>query len=180
MILESGTGNGKLAGVDEDNRVLTASFNIPFNHLIAKDYQKTFAVFGENNLAIGSNSVLYLENDNENSIVVISRFIGQAVGITPGSGNYWTLESDSAYDAGSSVTPGTVAYEGNFTLQGSPNLVDKIWPPQDIAPVDFNINGSVLILPGKAVSLGFTSSAAAGFAKASLYYSVVSTDGYSG
>ena len=192
MILESGTGNGKLAGVDEDNRVLTASFNIPFNHLIAKDYQKTFAVFGENNLAIGSNSVLYLENDNENSIVVISRFIGQAVGITPGSGNYWTLESDSAYDAGgttvssfnlssgSSVTSGTVAYEGNFTLQGSPNLIDKIWPPQDIAPVDFNINGSVLILPGKAVSLGFTSSAAAGFAKASLYYSVVSTDGYSG
>ena len=44
MILESGTGNGKLAGIDDDNRVLTAAFNIPFPHLIAKDYQKTFFV----------------------------------------------------------------------------------------------------------------------------------------
>ena len=47
MIIESGLGNGKLAGVDEDNRLLTASFNIPFQHLIAKDYQKTFQVWGE-------------------------------------------------------------------------------------------------------------------------------------
>ena len=193
MILESGTGNGRLAGVDDDNRVLTASFNIPFSHLIAKDYQKTFTVFGETGtLQAASNSVLYLENDNENSIIVIDRFIGQAVGITPGAGNFWTLESDSAYDAGgtavvpnnlssgSSVTSGAVAYEGNFTLQGSPNLVDKIWPPMDLAIVDLDIDGGVLILPGKAVSIGFTSSAAAGFAKAALYFSVVSTDGYSG
>lgn len=193
MILESGTGNGRLAGVDDDNRVLTASFNIPFSHLIAKDYQKTFTVFGETGtLQAASNSVLYLENDNENSIIVIDRFIGQAVGITPGAGNYWTLESDSAYDAGgtavvpnnlssgSSVTSGAIAYEGNFTLQGSPNLVDKIWPPMDLAIVDLDIDGGVLILPGKAVSIGFTSSAAAGFCKAALYFSVVSTDGYSG
>ena len=38
MIIESGLGNGKLAGVDNDNRVLKASFNIPFAHLLAKDY----------------------------------------------------------------------------------------------------------------------------------------------
>lgn len=193
MILESGTGNGKLAGIDDDNRLLTAAFNIPFSHLIAKDYQKTFSVLGETGtLQASSNSVLYLENDNENSIIVIDRFIGQAVGITPGAGNFWTLESDSSYSAGgsavlpnnlssgSSTTSGAVAYEGSFTLDGSPNLVDKIWPPMDAAVIDLDIDGGVLILPGKAVSLGFTSSAAAGFAKASLYFSVVSTDGYSG
>lgn len=193
MIIESGTGNGSMAGVDSDNRVLTASFNIPFSHLIAKDYQKTFAVFGETGtLQAAGNSVLLLENDNENSIIVIDRFIGQAVGITPGSGNYWTLESDSSYDAGgtavtpinlssgSSVTSGAVAYEGAFTLNGSPNLVDKIWPTTDLAIIDLDIDGGVLILPGKAVSIGFTSSAAAGFCKASLYFSVVSVDGYSG
>lgn len=193
MILESGTGNGRLVGVDDDNRLLTASFNIPFSHLIAKDYQKTFCVLGESaTLSIGSNSVLYLENDNENSIIVIDRFIGQAVGVTAGAGNYWTLESDSAYSSGgsavtpfnlssgSSVTSGAVAYEGSFGLQGSPNLIDRIWPPLDLAIVDMDIDGGVLILPGKAVSLGFTSDAAAGFAKASLYFSVVSTDGYSG
>lgn len=193
MILESGTGNGKLAGIDDDNRLLTAAFNIPFSHLIAKDYQKTFCVFGETGtLQAASNSVLYLENDNENSIIVIDRFIGQAVGITPGAGNFWTLESDSSYasggtaavpnnlSSGSSVASGAIAYQGAYTLNGTPNLVDKIWPPQDIAPIDLDIDGGVLILPGKAVSIGFTSSAAAGAAKASLYFSVVSLDGYSG
>lgn len=193
MLLESGTGNGRLAGVDDDNRVLTAAFNIPFEHLIAKDYQKTFCVVATSStLASGDNSVLLLENDNENSTVVINRAIFQTVGVTIGATDSFSLEADATYSSGgtavtpvnlssgSSVTSGCVAYEGNFGLAGAPKVADVIYPPADKAIIDLDINGGVLILPGKAVSIGFTSTGTAGFVKASIYFSVVSNDGYSG
>ena len=193
MILESGTGNGRMAGVDDDNRVLTASFNIPFPHLIAKDYQKTFSVLGTSaTLTTGDNSVLLLENDNENSIIVLNRVILQTVGVTPSATDYFILETDSEYasggtavtpvnlSSGSSVTSGAVAYEGNFGLTGAPKFVDTIWPQADKAVINLPIEGGVLVLPGKSVSVGYSTAGSAGFAKASVYFSVVSTDGYSG
>lgn len=193
MILESGTGNGKLAGIDDDNRVLTAAFNIPFPHLIAKDYQKTFSVLGTSaTLSPGANSVLLLENDNENSIIVLNRVILQTSGVTPSDSDYFTLETDSEYStggtartpvnlsSGSSVTSGAIAFEGAFGLTGAPKLVDSIWPQADRAVINLPIEGGVLVLPGKAVSVGYNTAGSTGFAKASVFFSVVSTDGYSG
>jgi hypothetical protein len=198
MLIESGTGNGKLAGVDDDNRVLTASFNIPFPHLIAKDYQKTFAVFGTSTTITTANSysVLYLENNTENSVFVLNRAILQAIvtGPTfPSTGEYFTFETDSAYDtggtvvtpvnlsSGSSVTSGALSYETNFALLNAPNVADVIYPPMNGALMDFVVEGGIILLPGKAFSIGYTSGAGTGgFAKASMYFSVVSADGYSG
>jgi len=193
MLIESGTGNGRLAGVDDDNRVLTAAFNIPFEHLIAKDYQRTFCALGQSDTLIaGDNSVLLLENDNENSTIVINRAIFQTVGVTIGATDAFTLEAESIYgsggtavtpvnlSSGSSVTSGCVAYDGDWTLAGAPKLVDTIYPQADKAIIDLDVNGGVLVLPGKAVSIGFTSTGTAGFAKASIYFSVVSNESYSG
>lgn len=193
MILESGTGNGKLAGIDDDNRVLTASFNIPFPHLIAKDYQKTFSVHGSSaTLSVGDNSVLLLENDNEDNIIVLNRVILQTVGVTPSASDYFLLETDSEYStggtavtpvnlsSGSSVTSGAVAYEGNFGLTGAPKFAATIWPQADKALINLPIEGGVLVLPGKSVSVGYTSAAAVGFVVATVFFSVVGTDGYSG
>lgn len=193
MILESGTGNGKLAGIDDDNRVLTASFNIPFPHLIAKDYQKTFSVSGTSaTLSAGANSVLLLQNANENSVIVLNRILLQTVGITPSATDYFTLETDSEYSAGgtavtpvnlssgSSVTSGAVAYEGAFSLTGAPKLASAVWPQADKALINLPIEGGVLVLPGKSVSIGYNSAASVGFVHASVFFSVVSTDGYSG
>lgn len=193
MLIESGTGNGKLAGIDDDNRVLTASFNIPFPHLIAKDYQKTFSVHGTSaTLGVGPNSVLLLENDNENSILVLNRVILQTVGVTPSASDYFVLETDSEYSAGgtsltpvnlssgSSVTSGAVAYEGSFGLAGAPKVASVIWPQADKALINLPIEGGVLVLPGKAVSVGYASAASVGFVAATVFFSVVGTDGYSG
>ena len=193
MLIESGTGNGKLAGVDDDNRVLTAAFNIPFPHLIAKDYQKTFTTVGTSaTVSVGDNSVLLLENDNEESQLVINRIILQTVGVTVGADDYFTLEVASEYNgggtavtpvnlsSGSSVTSGAVAYEGNFGLAGAPKIADTIYVQADRAVIDLSVEGGIIVLPGKAVSVGFTASGSTGFAKASVAFSVVSTDGYSG
>ena len=101
MLIESGIGNGTLAGVDDDNRLLTASFNIPFEHLIAKDYQKTFIVQGEATPVNGTVNVLYVENTSESDRIVLNRIIltslvsgGTAL---PNTSNYFNLQVDSIY-----------------------------------------------------------------------------------
>lgn len=198
MIIESGTGNGKLAGVDDDNRILTASFNIPFPHLIAKDYQKTFVATGTSTTlsTSGDYSVLYLENSTENSVFVINRALLQGIvtGPTfPSTAEYFTLEMDASYSAGgsvvtptnlasgSSVTSGATCYDNQYTLTGAPIDADVIYPPMNGALMDFSIEGGIILLPGKAISISYTSGASTGgFVKASIYFSVVSEDGYSG
>ena len=198
MIIESGKGNGTLAGVDDDNRLLTAAFNIPFPHLIAKDYQKTFVVTGASNAitTAADYTVLYLGNNTEDRAFVINRGILQAVvtGPTfPSAGELFKLEVDSDYSAGglvttpknltsgSSVTSGAVAYESNFVLSGAPVVADYFYPTVNGALMDFSLEGSVILLPGKSLSIAYTSGAGtAGVAKASIYFSVVDLNGYSG
>jgi hypothetical protein len=198
MLIESGKGNGALAGVDSDNRLLTAAFNIPFPHLIAKDYQKTFVVKGTSStITTGADySVLYLGNNTEDKVFVINRGILQAIvtGPTfPSAGEYFKLEMDSDYSAGgtvvtpvnlssgSSVTSGATCYESSFTLTGSPVVADVLYPQANGVMMDFQMEGGLILLPGKSMSIAFTSGAGtAGFAKASVYFSVVSLDGYSG
>ena len=193
MLIESGTGNGKLAGVDDDNRLLTAAFNIPFPYLIAKDYQRTFTALGTSApLGAGDNSVLLLENDNEDSQLVINRIILQTVGVTVGASDYFLLEVASEYNgggtavtpvnlsSGSSVTSGAVAYEGDFALAGAPKIADVVYVQADRAVIDLQLEGGIIILPGKAVSIGYSASGTTGFAKATVAFSVVSTDSYSG
>lgn len=196
MILESGTGNGRLAGVDGDNRLLTASFNIPFPHLIAKDYQSTFIVSGSTGtMTVGDNSVLYVENDNSDKIIVLNRIILQ-VNTTSSLatvGDYFTLELDSEYSAGgsavtpvnlssgSAVTSGSRCFEGAFSLTGAPKVAETVWAINR-QPIVLTIEGGVTVLPGKGISVGYTSTTntANDVAKASVAFSVVDRNEYSG
>lgn len=196
MLIESGVGNGALAGVDEDNRLLTASFNIPFPHLIAKDYQKTFMVNGTATPTVGSVTVLYLENTSASDVVVLNRLILQALptGGTalPNSGGYFTLETEATYasggtvrtpvnlSSGSAVISGVRAYDNGAALAGTPIEATPIWPYAFAVPIDLQLDGGVLILPGKGMAVGYTGDNTGGVVSASVAFSVVSGDGYSG
>ena len=196
MIIESGTGNGRQAGVDGDNRLLTAAFNIPFPHLIAKDYQKTFIVSGTTGtMQAAPNSLLYLENSNDNQVIVLNRIILQAntSSTLATAGDYFTLELASEYasggtsvtpvnlSSGSAVTSGARCYEGAFALTGAPQVAETVWAINR-QPIVLTIEGGVTVLPGKGISIGYTSTTSGvnDIAKASVAFSVVSVDGYSG
>lgn len=190
MLIESGLGNGKLAGVDGDNRILTASFNIPFEHLIAKDYQKTFGVVGTATPAVGSVTVLLLKNNSQDKAIVLNRLILQTAGITAAAGEYFTLELDSVYasggtavvpvnrTAGSAVTSSAIAYDEGAVLTGAPNVIDVVYTQG--SPIDLQTDGGIILLPGKGASVGYTSAGTTGVAKVSAFWSEVSLDGYSG
>ena len=120
MILESGLGNGKLAGVDNDNRLLTASFTIPFAHLLAKDYNRSFSVVGTTTPVNGEACVLHLKNSNATDVVAITRVSLQVItGATlPNTGEFFTLEVDSDYTSGGNPVIPVNATAGASTLSG--------------------------------------------------------------
>jgi hypothetical protein len=195
MILESGLGNGKLAGIDNDNRLLTASFNIPFAHLIAKDYNKSFSVIGTCAPVNGEAVPLHIENLNATDVVVITRVSLQIItnGSLPSVGEYFTLEVDSDYtsggnialpvnaSAGASTQSGVRATQDNPTVS-SGGAVEAFYPSASSSGTVIEIEGSALILPGRGACVRYTGTGTAGVVKAAVGFVVVSQsgEGYSG
>lgn len=195
MILESGLGNGKLAGIDNDNRVLTASFNIPFAHLLAKDYNKSFSVIGTCTPANGEVIPLHLENQNATDVVVITRVSIQVLtdGTLPSTGEFFTLEVDSDYTSGGTVAIPVNASAGASTISNvratqdnptvsSGGVVEAFYPSASSAGTVIEIEGSALILPGRGACVRYTGTGTAGVVKAAVGFVVVSQsgEGYSG
>lgn len=196
MYIDSGLGNGKLAGVDSDNRLLTASFNIPFSHLIAKDYQSSFAVACAATPINGGVTVALLENTSPDKQIVITRLTLQSVvsGGTPlpsSAGGRWLIEMNSVYlnggtavvptniSSGSSVTPPVRIFEDDPTLAGQPELAYRLLALTG-QPIDLQTDGNAIVLPGKAVTVGWEGDNTAGLLIANLSFVVVDADGYSG
>lgn len=195
MQLESGIGNGKLAGVDADNRLLTASFNIPFEHLIGKDYQKTFYALGTATPINGTTNVMYLRNDNQRDYMVISRFILQAVGLSggtavPNASNYFRIDFDADYTSGgtavtpvnltsgSAVVSNVTCYDSGATATGVET--GRYYPYADAGVIDLQTEAAVIIPPSKGILISYTGDNTAGVASAQVVFQVVSSTGYSG
>ena len=195
MIIESGLGNGKLAGVDNDNRVLTASFNIPFAHLLAKDYNKSFSVVGTCDPVNGEAIPLHLVNNNATDVVVITRVSIQVLtdATLPSTGEFFTLEVDSDYTSGGTLALPVNASAGASTLsnvsatQGNPTVssggvVEAFYPSASSAGTVIEIEGSALLLPGRGACVRYTGTGTTGVVKAAVGHVVVSQsgEGYSG
>jgi len=196
MYIDSGLGNGKTAGVDGDNRLLTASFNIPFSHLLAKDYQNTFAVSCSGTPNPGGTTVALLENTSPDKQIVITRLTVQSLAtggtaLPSASGGRWLIEMNSVYasggtaatpvnlSSGSSVVAPVRVFEDNPGLAGQPELAYQLLGVTG-APIDLQTEGNVIVLPGKAVSIGWAGDNTGGFLLANVSFAVVGNDGYSG
>ena len=196
MIIESGIGNGKFAAVDNDNRVLTAAFNIPFTHLLAKDYNKVFSIEGNTTPGSGDVNVLHVKNNSSSDIVVVTRIVTQAVTLSggtaiPNSSNYFQLLTGYTYSSGglaapvnnttsgSAVTSDVIAYDSNPTLTGSGVSLGRYYPV-NAAPFELRTDGSILILPQQSFTIGYTGDHTGGFLYAAVGLAVVGADGYSG
>ena len=196
MYIDSGLGNGKTAGVDDDNRLLTASFNIPFTHLPAKDYQNTFAVSCLGTPNIAGTTVAYLENTSADKQIVITRLTLQAeatggTALPSSAGGRWLIELNTVYQAGgtaktpvnlssgSSVVAPVRIFEDGATLAGAPEVAYQVMalPGQ---PIDLRTDGNVIVLPGKAVSIGWAGDNTGGNLFANVSFAVVGSDSYSG
>ena len=197
MIIESGIGNGKMAAVDNDNRILTAAFNIPFQHLIAKDYQKTFQVWGEANLGFGTVTPLHMKNNGADTVMVITyirwQIIDEAGGLAlPNAANYIEFGYGAQYaSGGSAVTPVNMtssssvisnmqAFQGTPTLSGSPLVFDRHYPKSEGDMYAYNKEGAALLLPGSTFTAQYTGDHTSGKVYCRVSYTEVALAGYSG
>ena len=197
MIIESGLGNGKLAGVDDDNRLLTAAFNIPFQHLVAKDYQKTFQVWGEATLASGTVTPLHIKNNSSDKVYVVTYIRWQVIDPSggtalPNASNYWQMGFGPTYSSGgSAVTPvnmtsgsntisSLVAYQGDPTLSGSLTVSDKHYAKAEADMNTYSKEGACLLLPGSTMAAQFVGNHTSGTVYTRISLVEVSTGGYSG
>ena len=197
MIIESGSGNGKIATVDSDNRLSVVSFGLPFQHLIAKDYNKTFQVLGEANLASGTVTPVHIKNNTSDKVLVLTYLRWQVIDPAGGTGlpsaaNYMELGFGPTYSSGgtavtpvnmssgSSVISGAVAYEGNPTLSGSLTVADRWYPLAEGEMFSYNKEGATIILPGATFAMQFTGDHTSGKVIARVSFAEVALDGYSG
>lgn len=195
MIVESGLGNGKLAGVDNDNRLLTAAFNIPFPHLIAKDKNRSFSVVGEAAVAAGDVIPLHIKNNNATDLLVINRVTVQVLtdATLPATTDFFNFEVDSDYVSGGSValpvnaSAGATTLSGASATQGNPvvgagGVVEKYYPSAVANGTQIILEGSALLLPGRGACVRFTGTGTTGIVKASVGFVVVAQagEGYSG
>lgn len=197
MIIESGIGNGKLAAVDGDNRLSVVSFNLPFQHLVAKDYQKTFQVWGEATLASGTVTPLHIKNTSSDKVLVLTYLRWQVIDpaggtALPSAANYMTFGFGPTYtsggtavtpvnmSSGSSVVSSITAYQGNPTLSGTSTVFDKHYAKAEADINTYSKEGAALILPGSTFVAQFVGDHTSGtvYARASLVE--VEVDGYSG
>lgn len=181
MKIESGTGNGKWARVDNKNRLLVNSKSNFAQHTIASEDNSTFQIWGTANLANGTVTPLTLKNTAINKQAVLTYIRLQVVDpaggtAVPNASNYFQLGYDAEFSsggtqitptnmtAGASVQSGTACYHENPTMSGTLSVFDRHYPQSEGGMYSFSKNGAAIILPGQSLTVQFVGDNTSGIA----------------
>ena len=173
MKIESGTGNGLYAGVDEENRLMVTSVTVPLQHEASKEHFKAFQVWGEATLANGTVTPLIITNSSttETANVTYMRFevIDPAGGTAlPNASNYVQFGTDVSYSTGgtaktpvnmylgSNTLSNVTCYEGSPTLTGTLTAFDREYVKGEGEMSRYSKEGSLVVPPGQSVAVQYT------------------------
>ena len=172
MKIESGTGNGRYAGVSTGNRLEVNSVSIPLQHEASKERNKSFQVWGEATLAAGTVTPLHMTNASTTDTCTVTyirlQTIDPAGGTAlPSAVNYYQLGTGQAHSSGgtaktpinmavgSTVTSGVVAHAANPTLTNTLNVFDKEYVKAEAEVSRYGKEGALVILPGESMTVQF-------------------------
>lgn len=177
--IRDGKGNGYLAGVDKDHRLLVTAKSEALQHLISQENEQAYQVIGHSDLVDGESTSLHVKNtsDDMNMIITYVRFqvIGAAGGTDfPNALNYFNISLNRSYSSGgidaipvnvfegSGNAADVEAYQDNPTLTGTKKEIDR-WYVKANGDMDtFNKEGAVIIGPGRSIGLSFVGDQTAG------------------
>lgn len=171
-MIRDGTGGGFLAGVTFENRLLTTAKTESLQHLISQDYGQAYQVIGTTGLTPGRVTVLHLKNvaSDKNMIVTYIRhqILSPGGGTTlPNINNYFIISGGRTYvgdgdpkipvnvNIGSGNLAEAIVHNGNPTLEGSENEIER-WYTQ--SPGDMNAlnkEGSLIVQPNNTLEIGY-------------------------
>lgn len=172
MKIESGTGNGRYAAVDNLNRLAVSSISLPRQHFVSKVDNNTYQIIGTATPANGTVNVLHLANNTSDKSYTItyirSQIVDPAGGTAlPSAANYWQMGFGLSHSsggsavsavnafAGASKTPGATAYDSNPTLTGTFDEIDRYYFKADGDVETYSKDGSVIIPPGRSLTARF-------------------------
>lgn len=172
MKIESGTGNGKYAGVSINNRLEVVAVSIPLQHEASKDRNKAFQVWGEATLASGTVTPLHITNSSTTDTATVTYIRVQTIDpaggtALPSAANYYQIGTGQAHSSGgtaktpinmavgSTVTSGVVAHNANPTLSGTLNVFDKEYVKAEAEVSRYGKEGALVLLPGESMTIQF-------------------------
>ena len=170
MKIESGTGNGKYAGVNSGNRLEVSSVNVPLQHEASKVRNKAFQVWGEATLAAGTVTPLHITNSSNTDTCTVTyirlQCIDPAGGTAlPSAVNYYqigtgqtrasggTAKTPINMAVGSTVQSGVTAYAANPTMASTLNVFDKEYVKAEAEMSRYAKEGALVLLPGEAMTI---------------------------
>ena len=177
MKIEDGTGSGKLAKVDSENRLRTSSVT-ETEALHAAEEGRGYNINTGFISVIGNASLIYLKNNGDSDVVLASIIVGLFNGITHSDDPYFTItrnptggdiisdatavEANVNRNFGSSATLTVNVYKGKVggTITGGTNF-GKL----QLNPATRNFYGVEIVIPkGSSIALALTANVSSGSA----------------
>ena len=172
MKIESGTGNGRYAGVNTRNRLEVSAVQIPLQHEASKGRSKAFQVWGEATLAAGTVTPLHITNSSTVDTCTVTyirlQTIDPAGGTAlPSAANYYQIGTGQAHSSGgaaktpinmavgSTVTSSVTAHHANPTLSGALDVFDKEYVKAEAEVSRYGKEGALVLLPGESLTVQF-------------------------
>jgi hypothetical protein len=172
MKIKSGIGNGYEAGVNADKRLMVEAESVTIQHNVSHLKEQAYQCIGVATLTSGTTTALHIRNTSANKIMTITyirhQIIDQAGGTAlPNANNYYRIALGRTYVSdGSAVIPinvyagsgnsaEVIAYQGNPTLTGTAEEVDRHYTKAEGDMNTFNKEGSLIIPPTKTIELSY-------------------------
>lgn len=178
MIIQDGTGSGRAATINTENKLETNSVTSTVQHFISHQHGRAFQVIGTSIPAAGPVTVLHLKNTDTVRDFNITFIRMQLVDLTggtalPNGSNFFTVALGRTATAGAAATPvnvnagstriaGMEATDTAPTMAGTPKEIDR-WYPQSIgAEQTFAKQGAVILTANSTIEVTFIGDYTAG------------------
>lgn len=192
--IEDGKGRGKVAAVNEQNQLLTASQSFSLQHVAAKRDGAAYQVIATGNLTGGTDVILYFKNNDSENHIAITYIRHQVLdvyggSIFPSSDNYFRIAFGRTYSSGgSSVNPvnmntssGNLVvgdfYDSNPVLSGDAQEFDRWYTQTEGDMNTFSKDGSIIITNGNTMECSYVGDQSIGIVYVRVSFVTVPAEG---
>jgi len=171
MIIESGTGNGKLVGVSRSNRILADALSVTAEHYYNHENGEAYNVLFSQSPTAGDDCIFYMKNTSEKDLVVEGITLGVINAGAVDAEFYIKLNDKGTRNSATTVDPANLntasgkEAEGDFeygadldggaaTLTGGYEIERYVLANvQDLVSTHLNFHQDVIIKPGGTLTL---------------------------
>lgn len=187
MKLEDGTGSGRWAKVDSENRLRVSATSALKQHSVSEEKNLAFQVSADVAITNSEQNIMLVKNTSDTHNLVVTYLRLQTIGAAAASASaYWNVKLGGDYASGgtaltptnmfanSAVTATGTFYDGNssaIVTSGTPVQIDRTYQAAN-AEVIYDKEGSLILPKNGTLLLTHTGSTVAGqaYCRVSFYY----------